>query len=183
MNDLIDLKPGSLGRGTLCEVANLDDDFIGSIGILSDARDIFSCLVEIGRLRFKPIQACVAMDCHCSKRLIDLMGDRCGHFSKGRHTHNVRELRARLISRFFFSLDLRRKVGRRSDRHHTDRRIRNPACDGVTSIVRMSLRSIRPMQPKPTKTMPRFVQKRAAMSTIACKRPERQFPTLWLCQL
>ncbi len=125
MNDLIDLKPGSLGRGTLCEIANLDDDFIGSIGILSDACDIFSRLVEIGRLRFKPIQACVAVDCHCSERLIDLMCNRCGHFSKGRHTHNVRELRARLIGRFFFSLDLRRKVGRRSDRHHTDRRIRN----------------------------------------------------------
>jgi hypothetical protein len=65
------------------------------------------------------------VDCHCSERLIDLMRNRCGHFSKGRHTHNVRELRARLICRFLFSLDLRRKVGRRSDRHYTDRRIRN----------------------------------------------------------
>src|SRR5262245_14752031 len=102
MNDLIYVKPGFLGRGTLCEIANLNDDLIGSIGILGNACNIFSRLVEIGWLRVKPIQACVAMDCHCSERLIDLMRNRCGHFSEGRHTHNVRELRTRLISRFSF---------------------------------------------------------------------------------
>ena len=48
MNDLIDLKPGSLRRGTLREIANLDDDFIGSIGILGDACNIFLASSRLG---------------------------------------------------------------------------------------------------------------------------------------
>ena len=93
--------------------ANPGDHLPCPFAVLHDGRQRLSDTVQVGSVRFQPVQARAGVRDDSRQRLVDLMGDGGGELAQRRHPRDVRELLSCLVQRFLGPLALRARANRR----------------------------------------------------------------------